>query len=276
MIPTISRVLGWLALITYLSAAVAMYRALQSAFPQRLSEKARLGSLWFGWLATILHAAALFSYYSSIASPDFSFLNALSAVALIIVSIILLSALFKPIEKLGLVVFPLAAIILLLKLLVPEDTHILHNRSWPMVVHVLSSITAYAFLNIAAIQAILLAIQDWCLRKRQPGGLLVRSLPPIQTMEALLFQLIGTGFILLTLSLVTGFIYLEDMFAQHLVHKTVLSIFAWFVFAALLAGRVKYGWRGKTAMRWTIGGFMSLMLAYFGSKMVLEWILDRN
>jgi ABC-type uncharacterized transport system permease subunit len=94
-------------------------------------------------------------------------------------------------------------------------------------------------------------------------------------MEFLLFQLIGAGFVLLSISLVSGFLFLENMFAQHLAHKTVLAILAWMVFAVLLIGRLRHGWRGQTAIRWTLGGFLSLMLAYFGSKMVLEWILDR-
>jgi len=98
----------------------------------------------------------------------------------------------------------------------------------------------------------------------------------LQTMEKLLFQLIATGFVLLSLSLLSGFLFVENLFAQHLVHKTVLSILAWLVFGILLVGRIKQGWRGQTAIRWTLGGFASLMLAYFGSKIVLEWVLNRH
>lgn len=94
-------------------------------------------------------------------------------------------------------------------------------------------------------------------------------------METLLFQLIGVGFGLLSVSLLSGLMFLENLFTQHLAHKTVLSILAWIVFAVLLWGRAYRGWRGQVAIRWTLGGFFSLMLAYFGSKMVLEIILDR-
>jgi ABC-type uncharacterized transport system permease subunit len=87
--------------------------------------------------------------------------------------------------------------------------------------------------------------------------------------------MIAAGFVLLTLSLVSGFAFLEDMFAQHLVHKTVLSTLAWIVFGALLVGRFRYGWRGRTAIIWTLGGFVILILAYFGTKAVLELILHR-
>jgi ABC-type uncharacterized transport system permease subunit len=94
-------------------------------------------------------------------------------------------------------------------------------------------------------------------------------------METLLFQLIGVGFVLLSMALVTGAIYMENMFAQHLVHKTILSIIAWLVFATLLWGRWRFGWRGRTAIRWTLSGFALLALAYLGSKLVLEIILNR-
>ncbi|MDQ3797635.1 MAG: cytochrome c biogenesis protein CcsA [Pseudomonadota bacterium] len=90
-----------------------------------------------------------------------------------------------------------------------------------------------------------------------------------------MFQFIAVGFVLLSLALLTGFAFLHDIFAQHLVHKTVLSIAAWIVFAILLWGRWRFGWRGRTAIRWTLGGVFVLMLAYFGSKLVLELVLHR-
>ncbi|MEQ1638294.1 MAG: cytochrome c biogenesis protein CcsA, partial [Methylococcales bacterium] len=97
----------------------------------------------------------------------------------------------------------------------------------------------------------------------------------LQTMESLLFQMIGTGMVFLSVSLISGFIFIENLFAQHLVHKTVLSILAWIIFTGLLFGRLRYGWRGKTAVKWTLSGFILLLLAYFGSKLVLELILHK-
>jgi ABC-type uncharacterized transport system permease subunit len=88
--------------------------------------------------------------------------------------------------------------------------------------------------------------------------------------------MLGTGVGFLTISLISGFIFIEDLFAQHLVHKTVLSILAWIIFSGLLIGRSRYGWRGRTAIKWTLIGFVSLLLAYFGSKLVLELILNRT
>lgn len=273
-----STLFGSLASLAYFIATVVMFRSLRPSYGPTAAQagSGRFGILSIAWLAATLHALAIMGLYAFSAGPNFSFLSALSTVTWIIVAIVLLAALFKPVDKLGIVVFPLAALILLLKLLVPEEARVVRNHSWSMTAHILSSITAYSFLNIAAIQAVLLALQDWCLRTRHTGGPLVRSLPPLETMELLLFQLIGAGFLLLSVSLATGFLFLENMFGQHLVHKTVLSILAWIVFAVLLSGRSCYGWRGQIAIRWTLGGFLSLMLAYFGSKMVLEWILNRN
>lgn len=266
---------GSAAALVYLVAVRALYRSLKPDYETPSRPPHHPGALALGALASGLHAATLLSLYSAGQGLDLSFLSALSLVSWFVAAIVLVAAWFKPMEKLGLVAFPLAALILVMQLFVPEEARILRNHSWPMALHILSSVTAYAFLNIAAIQALLLAVQDWCLRHRHLNGLLVRSLPPMQTMETMLFQLIGAGLALLTVSLATGFLFLEDMFAQHLAHKTILSLLAWGVFAVLLLGRVRYGWRGRTAIRWTLSGFAALMLAYFGSKMVLEWILNR-
>ena len=101
-------------------------------------------------------------------------------------------------------------------------------------------------------------------------------LPPLQVQESLLFQLIGIGFFMLSLSLVSGVIFIDDIFAQHLVHKTALSLVAWVVFGVLLWGRWRHGWRGRTAIRWSLAGAVVLALAYFGSKLVLELVLGRS
>jgi ABC-type uncharacterized transport system permease subunit len=156
----------------------------------------------------------------------------------------------------------------------PSQRIISDSVSWPLELHIIISIIAYALLAMATVQALLLALQDRRLRQHHPGGFL-RGMPPLTTMESLLFQMIAAGFVALGLALLSGLLFLEDMFAQHLVHKTVLSIAAWLVFGILLWGRWRFGWRGRTAIRWTLGGFITLMLAYFGSKLVLELILNR-
>ena len=205
---------------------------------------------------------------------NLGFFNALSSTGWLIAVVLLLSAAVKPVENLGIVLLPYSALTVLLAALFPSQRIVDSADQWPLELHIIISILAYSLLALATVQSLLLAVQNHRLRQRNPGGF-VRGLPPLTTMESLLFQLIAAGFVLLSLSLLSGFLFLENIFAQHLVHKTVLSIVAWLVFGILLWGRWRYGWRGPIAVRWTLGGFVALLLAYFGSKLVLELILKR-
>jgi len=127
---------------------------------------------------------------------------------------------------------------------------------------------------MATIQAVILWFQNRELKNKQKR-LWVNLLPPFQAMESLLFDLIITGFTLLTLALGFGFFTIEDFFAQHLAHKTAFSIISWFVYGSLLIGHYKFGWRGLKAIRFTLIGFLLLALGFIGSKFVLEMILGR-
>ncbi len=147
--------------------------------------------------------------------------------------------------------------------------------AWPLKAHILLSAAAYSLLSIAAALAVLLAIQDDRLRSHKPTGWLKR-LPAMDTMEGMMFGAINIGFIGLTLALFSGLIFVDNLFAQHLAHKTILSLLSWAVFGTLALGRWRLGWRGRTALRWVLGGFVILALAYFGSKIVLELLLDRQ
>ncbi len=149
------------------------------------------------------------------------------------------------------------------------------RRNWEIGAHIVLSSVAYAVLSIAVVLAIALALLDRRLRRRRPLGWLT-ILPSVEALEAATFQALAVGFAILTLALFSGFIFVEDLFAQHLIHKTVLSCLAWVVFAILLFGRQRFGWRGRTATNWTLSGFALLALAYFGSKIVLESILGRH
>jgi ABC-type uncharacterized transport system permease subunit len=146
---------------------------------------------------------------------------------------------------------------------------------WALTAHILLSMGAAALLFAAAVTALLLVFLDRRLRKRRLSDL-PSALPPLDTLETVMFRLIAAGFVLLTLALLTGFVFVTDLFAQHLLHKTVLSLIAWVLFGILLIGRGRYGWRGRSAVRWTLSGFAALALAYFGSKFVLETILGRH
>ena len=143
-----------------------------------------------------------------------------------------------------------------------------------MMLHISSSILAYAVLTLAAVQSALLAAQDHQLKHRHTRGI-IQILPPLQLMESMLFELLWIGVSLLTIAIVSGFVFIDDIFAQSLVHKTVLTMIAWLLFSLLLWGHYQLGWRSQTAVRLTLAGFALLMLAFFGSKLVLELVLVR-
>jgi len=228
--------------------------------------------LYAAMSAVIFHA---FSLYSIIFTPigiDIGFFSALTFTAWLMATLLVIASFSWPIGCLGLLVYPFAFISLILRISSPQQ-YILTDILTPgLQTHILSSLLAYSLLSIAVAQAILLAIQDKYLHNKHPSGFL-HSLPSLETMEIMLFRIIGLGVLALTFSLLSGFIYLEDMFAQHLVHKTILSLIAWAIFVVLLWGHYKFGWRGKTAIKWSITGFVLLMLAYFGSKFVIELVL---
>ena len=226
-----------------------------------------------GFLALLLHAYVL---YGSMIGPigiNFGFYSSLSLISASITLLILISSMRHPVEILSISVMPIAALMIFLDMLQSSSHVIATGGSNGLMFHIMTSIIAYSILGLAAAHAIMLSIQNRFLHRHQPGGF-IRFLPPLKTMEAILFETITIGFICLSISLLSGFIFLENIFAQHLVHKTALSIIAWIVFAILLIGHWFLGWRGRTAIRWTLGGFFSLMLAYFGSKFVLEVLLS--
>lgn len=259
--------LATLSICTYLGSALLITRHIYKHSDQRIP-------LYFAWIAVCTHILYTAIVFQQNDGFSFSFFSTSSLVSMIVALLLLIATLSQPVEKLGIAIFPVAAIMLGLNLAFPEKPHPLHTHNWQMNIHVLTSIIAFSLLNIAALQAILLAIQDRQLKNHAPKRF-IQSLPPLQTMESLLFQMLSAGLFFLTISLVSGFIFIEDLFAQHLVHKTVLSILAWLIFSGLLIGRSRYGWRGQTAIKWTLCGFVSLLLAYFGSKLVLEIILHR-
>ncbi|MBW3566528.1 MAG: cytochrome c biogenesis protein CcsA [Proteobacteria bacterium] len=231
----------------------------------------RWPALVFAAAGVLLHAIALNTAIRTPAGLDLGMVNMFSLMAWQIGLLTFAGSLRPGTANLGIGLYPLVGISALALLFDGSPVAIVRNASWQLEAHILLSVLAYGLLALAAFQSILLAIQDYRLRRHRPGGWL-RALPPLAGMEALLFQTLGLGFALLSLALFSGLIFVENLFAQHLVHKTVLSIVAWIVFGVLLWGRWRFGWRGRTAIRWTLGGFTLLVLAYFGSKLVLEWI----
>lgn len=228
-------------------------------------------ALWLAGIAFVLHGLLTFSRAGLPEKLSLPFFTAISVTMVAIVLVQLIMCIRRPADYLGLAIYPIAAIGLLCSEFFSGQAKAL---SQPLQLHVLLSIMAYAVLALCAAQAVLVAVQRRYLNNHQPGGFM-RALPPLTSTESLLFSLLTVGFGLLSLSLASGFVFLEDMFAQHLVHKTILACIAWVIFAVLLFGRWRFGWRGQRVVRWTLGGFATLLVGYFGSKLVLELILQR-
>ena len=263
-------VVGSIALVLYLICTLGLVFRIQDKSPY--TEKPMATLLVPGFIAVAFHFVSLYFSLITEFGLQFGFFNAASTIGAVNSLLVLLISLKRQTELLATLVLPLSAMAILLEMLFPGGYFLPQGSATGLQVHVLVSIVAYSLLGLAALMSLILAVQNRSLHNHHPGGLL-RHLPPLQTMEKLLFDSIVAGFIGLSIALVTGFIFLDDLFAQHLVHKTILAIVAWLVFAILLVGRAVMGWRGRTAIRWTLSGFISLMLAYFGSKFVLEFIL---
>jgi ABC-type uncharacterized transport system permease subunit len=224
-------------------------------------------------LGLLLHAIILNQLIYRPAGLDLGFFTAFSLITWLISIQILLSCIFRHIETLGIAMFPMAGLASLLSGMVstaPEQLIVVSNNF--IQGHIMISVVAYSLIMLSALQAILLSYQDRAIRSHHPGGF-IRYLPPIYDMEILLFQFLGFGFICLSGSLISGFFFLEDVFAQHQAHKTVLSLIAWFILGTLLFGRFQFGWRGRTAVRWTLAIFALLLVGFFGSKFVYEFII---
>jgi ABC-type uncharacterized transport system permease subunit len=255
-----------LAIVLYLAAAAALARPLFNG-RQPLNRLA----LALAGLAVLLHATILLGAHRG--ALDLHFFAALSLVAFVVSILTLLVNLSRPVAALGVIVFPLTALLVFVDSFLAPPT-LPQAMDWQIKLHVTIALIAFSVLSMAAALAILLAVQERALRHRQFSPWM-RALPPLTLTETLLFRLIGAGFLLLTLTLVTGALFVDDLFGQHLGHKTILSIVAWLVFGVLLYGRWRHGWRGQRAVNLTLIGMATLVLAFFGSKFVLELILHR-
>lgn len=221
-------------------------------------------------VALLLHALLLGKILPVAQGIDLSFFNSLTLFVWVIALISVIVGMRNKLEHLGLIIFPLCIASIVFALAFPSPAPHPVDFSVLLDIHILLSITAYGLLSSAALLALVLALQDYQLHHHKTGRL-GNLLPPLLSVERLMFQLIMAGFGLLTLALVTGFMFTADWFN----HKILFSCLAWLVFLVLLIGRHAAGWRGRTAIRWTFGGILALMLAFFGTKLVLEFILAR-
>jgi ABC-type uncharacterized transport system permease subunit len=286
--------------IVYLMLAWGVWRrpryALVPDGSGRLGQLSGLASLalLLAWLAhaTLLRAAAVGD-----GTWRFGFALALSATMWLVIALVWVENRFEPLGGLWIVVLPLAAICAPLPLVFPGSPALGRisgaddgTSGW-LPVHLAVALAAYSLMTIAAVHALLMAALDRWLHHmptgpdaggastggRTGGHRVLASLPPLLTMERILFRLIGLGFVLLTLTVASGALFSEALFGQpfRFDHKTVFTLIAWLVFGALLVGRFARGWRGRLALSWTLSGFAMLFLAYAGSRFVLEVVLHR-
>ena len=236
----------------------------------------RLGERSLLLLALAAHALSLRIAIFDGESMRFGFAIALSVMLWLAIALYWIESFYARMEGLQVLGLPAAAVAAVLPALFTE-AHILTNAgSMAFRLHFLTAMLAYSLFTLAALHALLMAAAERSLHRGRIPPFLA-GLPPLLTMEALLFRLIHVAFVLLTFALVSGVFFSESLFGKALSfnHKTVFAILSWLIFAALLAGRHWRGWRGRIALRWTLAGFVALLLAYVGSRFVLEVILGR-
>ena len=206
----------------------------------------------------------------------FGFAIALSVMLWLAIALYWIESFYARMDGLQVLGLPAAAVAAMLPALFSE-AHVLANAgSMPFRLHFLMAMLAYSLFTLAALHALLMAAAEKGLHRGRISPLLA-GLPPLLTMESLLFRLIHVAFVLLTLTLISGVFFSETLFGKALSfnHKTLFAFLSWVIFAALLVGRHLRGWRGRLALRWTLAGFAALLLAYVGSRFVLEVILGR-
>lgn len=234
----------------------------------------RLASLNLLWIGLILHGAVLLPRLVSPLGLDFNVFNILSLTGWLMLGFSVIFSTYRPVLGLNLLGIPVAALGLLASQLWQAPYEPLSQNSMGLQAHILLSLAAYCLLLMAAIQAILLLFQNRELKHRSERRIWVTLLPSLQSMEALLFDMLLVGFALLTAALLFGGFAVDNLLAQHLVHKTFFSVLSWMVFAVLLLGHWRLGWRGQRAVRFTLAGFSLLAVGFVGSKLVLELVLN--
>jgi ABC-type uncharacterized transport system permease subunit len=259
-----------LPIAAYLAATISLALA-----ELRDGRHDRTTGLILAALGVALHAGALWFSMQTQGDLDVNFINMVSLAALLITATLVSTAAATRTTETCIIALPGSAAAVALEWLVPIAPLALGDLTVTARLHIVSSLLAYSVLSIAALNALVLAAQEYALRRPKMIQRL-DFLPPLAVIESILFKLILAGWMLLTLSLASGFMFVDNLFAQHLVHKSALSLLSWILFGLLLLGRWRLGWRGRRAVRWTLIAMTVLALAYFGSKLVLEIVLDRS
>lgn len=235
-------------------------------------------------LALLVAGASLVGFLFQPDGMHFGFVLGLMCVGWLASLVAFVESFFNRVHLLELIVFPLCALVFLLPLWMGEDATVRMAGDHLFQLHLLIALAAYSLLGIAAAHALVMAYQERALHqtagspeKRVLRERLLDQLPSLLGMESILFRQLWAGFALLSLTLVTGFLFSGQWGGNgwKLDHKTIFALLSWCSFAVLLGGRMFLGWRGKVALRWCLGSYAVLVLAYFGTQFVLEFILKR-
>lgn len=227
-------------------------------------------------LGLVLHGGLLYKDIFAVGSFNLGLFYAISAILWLTALIYWLANLKHKIDILQCFVLPPAALFVLLSALSIHDYIAPYTEASWFMAHVAIAVLAYSLFTFAAMHALLMAIAERSLHNK-PTFIKLPDFPPLMVMESLLFKVITLGFILLTLTVASGMLFSEQIFGKPLqfTHKVIFSIASWFIYAWLLIGRYRYGWRGQKAIRWTLSGFGLLVLSYIGTRVVLELFLHR-
>ena len=234
----------------------------------------RLARLVLG-LVVAVHAFVLWRLMFQSDGVNLSFGVSLSLIGFLLALWSAISGSLMPVPGMARRTLPLVAAAALLPVLLPAPHWLRYSTDFVAAAHLVVALLAFSLLVIAAVQAAAMLALQQDLRQ----GLATSStMPPVLTLERWLFGLIGIGFVLLTATLVSGAFFSESLFGKpvQFTHKTLFSGLAWLLFGVLLAGRWRFGWRGRQALRWVVIGSLLLLIGYAGSKFVLEVILGRR
>ncbi|HVV69369.1 MAG TPA: cytochrome c biogenesis protein CcsA [Gammaproteobacteria bacterium] len=252
-------ILPIVCILLYLFSATTQYLGLLGRF-----RHTGLLVMVSGILAVLTHGELLHSWIDLAIGQNLTFFNMFSFIIWLICLWVLLGTVRHPLQNLCVFTFPLAALSVLLAAVFP-GYYVLHTAQNPkQLIHILTAAVAFSVLGVAAFQTVLLRIQEGLLRRNYVGNF-IEKLPPLETMERLLFQMIGLGFFLLTLVLITSMYFFNDLFKLPLLQKTILVLIIWVIFAVLLVGRYFFGWRGRKIVYYTFSGFILLTVVYFSS-----------
>jgi ABC-type uncharacterized transport system permease subunit len=230
-------------------------------------------SVALGSFAIVMHILLLSSQMIEQSAVDFNLTNVISLVALLISICTTALAIKYKVNLLIPVVYGFSSVWLLIEYLAhPKAIMAITDDSLLIVSHITLSLIAYAVLIIATLYSFQVNYINNKLKSKSFQEM--KHLPPLMMVEKQLFFILALGVLCLTLAEVTGFLFLENMFAKENIHKTVFSLIALATYIYTLKGQFSYGWRGKKVMILLVIASFFLTLAYFGSRFVKEFLLS--